>query len=69
MFAPIKESKQYQFKPYEECPCESGKNYKFCCYAKSKEVKVDTNKYNAARLTAEGQKLFRDTEFKNVFCF
>lgn len=69
MFAPIKESKKYQFKPYEECPCESGKKYKFCCYAKSKEVNVDTNKYNAARLTAEGQKLFRDTEFKMCFAF
>lgn len=69
MFAPLKEAKQYQFKPYEECPCESGKKYKFCCYAKSKDVKVEASKYNAARLTAEGQKLFRDTEFKMCFAF
>ncbi|MFJ7849182.1 YecA family protein [Peribacillus sp. NPDC097206] len=69
MFAPLKEAKQYQFKPYEECPCESGKKYKFCCYAKSKDFKIDSSKYSAARLTSEGQKLFRDTEFKMCFGF
>lgn len=69
MFAPLKEAKQYQFKPYESCPCESGKKYKFCCYAKSKDIKIDSSKYSAARLTAEGQKLFRNTEFKMCFSF
>jgi hypothetical protein len=69
MFVTIKESKKYQFQPYEACPCESGKKHKFCCYANSKDKQVDSKNYNAARLTAEGRKLFRDTEFKMCFGF
>lgn len=69
MFSSTKESKQYRFKPYEKCPCESGKKYKFCCYINSNGSKNDPIKYSAGRLTAEGQKLFRDTEFKMCFTF
>lgn len=65
----MKESKQYRFKPYEKCPCESGKKYKFCCYVNSTDSKNDPIEYTAGRLTAEGQKLFRDTEFKMCFTF
>ena len=70
MFATLKEIKKYQFAPYEDCPCESGKKYKFCCYAKSKNEKnVDIRGYSAKRFTAEGKKQFRDTDFKLCFGF
>ncbi|QQE77269.1 SEC-C domain-containing protein [Alicyclobacillus sp. SO9] len=69
MFVPMNEAKKYQFKPYEECPCESGQKYKFCCYAKSRNSKVDFRDYSATRITAEGRRLLKDTEFKMCFAF
>ncbi|EGO2833747.1 SEC-C domain-containing protein [Enterococcus faecalis] len=61
-------TKPYVFPPYESCPCESGKKYKFCCFAKSKNITNNQN-YNAKRLYSEAHKHFRDTDFKTCFGF
>ena len=59
----------YVFEPYEPCPCESGKKYKFCCYDKSKNMSSSNQVYNAKRLYSESHKHFRDTDFKTCFGF
>lgn len=69
VFTTHKELKKYRFEPYKPCPCESGKNYKFCCYLKGKDSKVDSDEYTAKRLYYEAHKSFKDTDFKMCFGF
>lgn len=59
-----KEAAQYMFKPYEPCPCESGENYKFCCYEKSKVKEKDYTGYSAGRIKSISRKYLRDSDFK-----
>lgn len=69
MFTTPQQLKKYKFEPYKPCPCESGKSYKFCCYAKGKERNIDTKKYNSKRLYFESHKHFKDTDFKMCLGF
>ncbi|OTW78621.1 SEC-C domain-containing protein [Bacillus thuringiensis serovar sumiyoshiensis] len=64
-----KEAAIYSFKPYEECPCESGKKYKFCCYEKGKSFNKEKLKYTPGRIIFEAQKMFRETDFETCFAF
>lgn len=69
MFITYQELGKYKFEPYKPCPCESGIKYKFCCYLKSKNEKINSNEYNSKRLYFESHKLFKDTDFKMCFGF
>lgn len=69
MFIDKNEAKKYAFQPYEPCPCESGAKYKFCCYEKSKTVKKEYIKYSAGRLMAEGNKYYKNSNFKTCYGF
>ena len=69
MFINKSEAEKYAFKPYDPCPCESGEKYKFCCYKKSKSVKKEYTNYSAGRLKAEGNKYYREANFKTCYGF
>ncbi|MGI8316875.1 SEC-C domain-containing protein [Halobacillus mangrovi] len=70
MFITKKEAKRYTFEPYEKCPCESGKKYKFCCFEKSKSFpKNEKEKHHPKRIKAEANKIFNGTDFKTCFGF
>lgn len=69
MFISKKETKTYSFDPYGECPCESGKKYKFCCYEKSKSVNKNNFNYSTSRIMFEARRMFRETDFKTCFAF
>jgi hypothetical protein len=69
MFISNKEAKSFSFYPYDDCPCESSKKYKFCCYEKSKAFDKKNHKYTPGRMKFEGQKIFRETDFETCFGF
>src|SRR5690606_8074829 len=69
LFQTYQELKKFRFDPYKPCSCESGKKYKFCCYLKSKNEKVNRDEYTSKRLYFESHKSFKDTDFKMCFGF
>lgn len=64
-----------KFDPYEPCPCDSGKKFKFCCYPKAIEAKNDRSRkplyeeYSDGRINHEIHKQWEDTDFKICFGF
>lgn len=69
MFISKAESRKFVFSPYELCPCESGKKYKFCCHLKSKNSTIDNSNYTSQRIIHESQKGFNETDFEICFAF
>ena len=69
MFTTKKVAKKFKFEPYEDCPCESGQKYKFCCYEKGKLYNKKELNYTPGRIIFESQKIFRETDFETCFAF
>jgi hypothetical protein len=63
------EAKSYSFKPYDECPCKSGKKYKFCCFEKSKTINKKDTGYTTGRILFEAQKIFKEADFETCYAF
>ncbi|MFT4413323.1 SEC-C domain-containing protein [Fredinandcohnia humi] len=60
-------SKNLKIDPYEECPCDSGKKFKFCCYQEARKVKHNgykTPDYSDSRINHMVHKTWEDTDFK-----
>ncbi|WP_156403352.1 SEC-C domain-containing protein [Holzapfeliella floricola] len=55
------------FKPYEPCPCDSGKKYKFCCFKKSKNNR--SNHSSLGQLMFDMRNKYRKSNFKKCFSF
>jgi hypothetical protein len=69
MFITYKQAQNFSFEPYKDCPCESGKKYKFCCYKKGKDMGAKELNLNAKRILFESKKSFRETDFETCFAF
>ncbi|WP_394548829.1 SEC-C domain-containing protein [Priestia aryabhattai] len=71
----VGQSADSKFQPYKPCPCDSGKNFKFCCYPKaieaknSKSQKERYEEYSDGRINYEIHKLWEETDFKTCFGF